>query len=126
VGVRLTEGGNGPNFAWVSLSASSDTLPGQELANLVPRARVVGRSGNVVAIEFQERDEDLLLETLLDRLHKYLIKFYEELMLVRRHANFRIRIGWTPQAPQESLVVPADLLTRLAGLNADVMLDGYG
>jgi hypothetical protein len=119
----------GDGWAWVSLSAHADGLTVAELATKLPGGQINARGGynnDVVSVNLSEAHRDAPLSDLLEELARYLTQNREQLLALHGKAQFQVRIGWSPRSPQECLVVPAALISSLAELGTDIMLDGYG
>lgn len=58
-------------------------------------------------------------------LAQYLGSHRETLRDRPTEADFQLRIGWSPRSPQESIVLASTLLSALAELGVDLVLDTY-
>jgi hypothetical protein len=114
----------GDGWAWVSLSAFSEALSGSSLAERMPGAVPSRTNRNLAAVNFSEQ-RGMRLHELLEELASYLVLHRDILLALAADAQLQLRIGWSPLSPQECLVIPSGLLSSLADLKADVMLDTY-
>jgi len=92
----------------------------------MPEGKINGQNDMLASVEFPGVSAGGNLHSKLEELQGYLGRHRERLLAIRERADFQLRIGWSPMSPQESLVFPASLISGLAELGVDIMLDGYG
>jgi hypothetical protein len=112
-------------WAWISLSAYSEELGSDQIAQLLPRSEAVRGNSNLAATEFGTKISEKTIGELIGQVSMYLETYADELKARLPRADFQLRIGWMPRSPQESIAFPPILLSNLAKLNAAVMLDVY-
>jgi hypothetical protein len=113
-------------WAWVSLSAYSDNLSSHEIRDLLPGSGASRTNPHLASVRFNGGGSGTSLADLLAELDAYLSSHRGELRARLPEADFQLRIGWSPEPPQESVVVSSMLLAALAELHADVLIDTFG
>lgn len=116
----------GDGWAWVSLSAYSDDLSSSEIRDLLPGFVASRTNPHLASVRFSGGGSGTSLADMLAELDAYLTSHCGELRAARvPDADFQLRIGWSPQSPQESVVISSVLLAALAELRADVLIDTF-
>lgn len=116
----------GDGWAWVSLSAYSDDLSSDEIRDLLPGSAASRTNPHLASVRFKGGESGTSLADLLAELDAYLSSHLGELRARLPDADFQLRIGWSPESPQESVIVSSVLLAALAELRADVLIDTFG
>lgn len=116
----------GDGWAWVSLSAYQGDLSSEDMRDLLPGSAASRSNPHLASVRFRGARPGAGLSELLSELTDYLSSHRDELHGRAETADFQLRIGWSPRSPQESIVVPSQLLVVLAELRVDVMIDAYG
>ena|SRR5580693_8265508 len=115
----------GDGWAWVSLSAHSTDLSSDGLRDVLPGSVVSRRNPHLASVRFKGPGSRASLDELLLELAEYLSSHRDTLLSRLGHADIQLRVGWSPRSPQESLAVSWTLLTALAEIRADVVIDTY-
>jgi hypothetical protein len=115
----------GGGWAWVSLSAQSNDLSPAEIRDALPGSVPSRRNPHLASVRFKGDGPRASLDELLLELADCLRSHHGELLSALGQMDFQLRIGWSPRSPQESLAVSSTLLTALAEIRADVMIDAY-
>lgn len=116
----------GDGWAWVSLSAYSDDLSSCEIRDLLPGSAVSRTNPHLASVRFSGGGSGASLADLLAEVDAYLRSHRSELRARLPEADFQLRIGWSPESPQESIVVSSKLLAALTEIRADVLIDTFG
>jgi hypothetical protein len=112
-------------WTWVSLSAYSEDLTSDQIRQVFPGAATERHNPHMASVRFKGPGPRASLAELLQELAEYLGSQGEELQARLGQADFQLRIGWSPQSPQECIAIPSTLLSALARLRVDLMLDAY-
>jgi len=115
----------GDGWAWVSLSAYSDDLSSNEIRDLLPGSAVSRTNPHLASVRFTGSGSGTSLADLLAEVDTYLSSHRSELRARLPEVDFQLRIGWSPESPQESIVVSSMLLAALTEIRADVLIDTF-
>jgi hypothetical protein len=115
----------GFGLARVSIRASRTGVDPEEFLPYMPGGRI-DRTKQVCLIKIAASTPDAPLAELLESTTEYLKENHEILKPLKGKAFVDLFIGWSPVAPQASALLPAELITYLAEIGADVIFDMYG
>lgn len=116
------------NDGWAQ--ASLRLVSTSDLAIAVPTGlgalALSGRDPKVAVVPIADR-EALSLQQILPRIEEFVSSHLDELSAVRDAPGARLEVflGWSPRAPQESVILGPTLLKSLAAIRATLVFDTY-
>ena len=116
----------GDGWAWVSLGAYGSAISADDLSRQCLKGRLTDKMTCWRLLNFRAYQQAGICTASSRNCRVILGDTGSALLAIRERADCQLRIGWSPMSPQESLVFPASLISGLAELGVDIMLDGYG
>ena len=109
----------------VSLSAQAGDLSSEDIEGLLPGSEASDQDPHLASVQFTPRPGARLDEVLADVAH-YMKEHDAELRSALGSAEFQMRIRWSAHSPGEQLPASSSLLSALAELNPEVVIDASG
>ena len=113
-------------WAAASLRFLGPTLDLGLLHPALAKRAVLGPRGDVVVVSIDD-DAESDLQHRLEALERFATQHRIALVDFRRRtgAKLQVFLGWSPMAPQESIIFASSLLGLLADQEAEVIIDSY-
>lgn len=101
-------------------------LPPEPLSGDLSRHAAASRHPEVLTFPIADESE-LDLQSLLESVLQFASEHTEALVDLCRQpgAQLQVFLGWSPNAPQESVVLTPALVGLLASLGAEIVIDAY-